>query len=314
MNIEVANRLQQLRKAKGLSQEELANILGLSRQAISKWERAETSPDTDNLICLARLYNISIDKLLDTSESMEEIKERIAQERIDEISNKEDIKEDNIDDIKDDINDDIKEDAKKTVNEEDLGDVFAQFFGGKNNNDDKNKEKRFSSTLIGDKVKLTDEEIELKRKREERKTNLDIALLVVGIFSYLITSSLTNDWSWSWPLIFVGWFIGCFLTNLFIDRTFSGISLMFGIGFACIIYCRSAEDNEDMHFYLALIFMAILFIISLIPIIAFVKFNMKNRKELALLNEKDELIRLQEKCKRIIEANENYKKEIKDIN
>ena len=87
MNIEVANRLQQLRKAKGLSQEELAQILGLSRQAISKWERAETSPDTDNLVCLARLYNISIDKLLDTNESMEEIKERIAQERIDEIDN-----------------------------------------------------------------------------------------------------------------------------------------------------------------------------------------------------------------------------------
>lgn len=88
MNIEVANRLQQLRKAKGLSQEELANILGLSRQAISKWERAETSPDTDNLICLARLYNISIDKLLDTSESTEEIKERIVQERIDEVANR----------------------------------------------------------------------------------------------------------------------------------------------------------------------------------------------------------------------------------
>ena len=85
MNAEVANRLQQLRKAKGLSQEELANILGLSRQAISKWERAETSPDTDNLICLAKLYNISIDSLLSTDESIEEIKERIAQERISEI-------------------------------------------------------------------------------------------------------------------------------------------------------------------------------------------------------------------------------------
>lgn len=91
MNVEVANRLQQLRKAKGLSQEELANILGLSRQAISKWERAETSPDTDNLICLAKLYNISIDSLLDTDESLDEIKERIAQERIDEVNNKSDV-------------------------------------------------------------------------------------------------------------------------------------------------------------------------------------------------------------------------------
>ena len=76
MNIEIANRLQQLRKEKGYSQEELAQALGLSRQAVSKWERAESSPDTDNLICLARLYNMSLDELLNTSESTEEIRER----------------------------------------------------------------------------------------------------------------------------------------------------------------------------------------------------------------------------------------------
>ena len=76
MNIEIANRLQQLRKEKGYSQEELAQALGLSRQAVSKWERAESSPDTDNLICLARLYNMSLDELLNTEESTEEIRER----------------------------------------------------------------------------------------------------------------------------------------------------------------------------------------------------------------------------------------------
>ena len=53
MNIEIANRLVQLRKQNHLSQEELAAKLGLSRQAVSKWERAEASPDTDNLILLA---------------------------------------------------------------------------------------------------------------------------------------------------------------------------------------------------------------------------------------------------------------------
>ena len=73
MNIEIANRLQQLRKEKGLSQEQLADALGISRQAVSKWERAESSPDTDNLICLAKLYEVSLDDLLNTDESIEEI-------------------------------------------------------------------------------------------------------------------------------------------------------------------------------------------------------------------------------------------------
>ena len=73
MNIEIANRLVELRKKSGLSQEELADKLGLSRQAVSKWDRAEASPDTDNLICLAKLYNVSLDDLLKTDVPIEDI-------------------------------------------------------------------------------------------------------------------------------------------------------------------------------------------------------------------------------------------------
>lgn len=64
MNIEIADRLVALRREHGYSQEELAARLGVSRQAVSKWERAESSPDTDNLIALARLYGISLDAML----------------------------------------------------------------------------------------------------------------------------------------------------------------------------------------------------------------------------------------------------------
>lgn len=64
MNIEIANRLVQLRKSNNLSQEELAAKIGISRQAVSKWERAEASPDTDNLISLSKIYNVSLDDLL----------------------------------------------------------------------------------------------------------------------------------------------------------------------------------------------------------------------------------------------------------
>lgn len=70
MNIEIANRLVNLRKSNNLSQEALAEKLGISRQAVSKWERAEASPDTDNLILLARLYGISLDELLKTDDEI----------------------------------------------------------------------------------------------------------------------------------------------------------------------------------------------------------------------------------------------------
>ena len=64
MTIELGNRLASLRKEKGYSQEELAEKLGVSRQAVSKWENGEASPDTANLIALAELYDISLDELV----------------------------------------------------------------------------------------------------------------------------------------------------------------------------------------------------------------------------------------------------------
>lgn len=70
MTISTADRLVQLRKEKGLSQEALAAKLGVSRQAISKWERAEASPDTDNLIALAEIYGITLDALLDSEKEI----------------------------------------------------------------------------------------------------------------------------------------------------------------------------------------------------------------------------------------------------
>jgi len=77
MNIEISNRFVNLRKANNLSQEALAEKLGISRQAVSKWERAEASPDTDNLILLAKIYNVSLDELLFSEEDPTPIKESV---------------------------------------------------------------------------------------------------------------------------------------------------------------------------------------------------------------------------------------------
>ena len=64
MNRQIADRLYEYRKNSGLSQEELAEKIGVSRQAVSKWERSEASPDTENLVALAKLYGVSLDEII----------------------------------------------------------------------------------------------------------------------------------------------------------------------------------------------------------------------------------------------------------
>lgn len=94
MNLEIANRLVALRKDNNLSQEALAEKLGISRQAVSKWERAEASPDTDNLIALARLYHISLDELLKIHDEENEDVDQIVDSETDRTSHGKDGQDD----------------------------------------------------------------------------------------------------------------------------------------------------------------------------------------------------------------------------
>lgn len=57
-------KLQALRKARGWSQEELAQQINVSRQALSKWEGGASMPDTENVVALSRLFGVSTDYLL----------------------------------------------------------------------------------------------------------------------------------------------------------------------------------------------------------------------------------------------------------
>ena len=58
-------KLYELRKKAKISQEEFAEIVDTSRQAVSKWERDESEPDLNKIILIAKYYNVSIDYLLD---------------------------------------------------------------------------------------------------------------------------------------------------------------------------------------------------------------------------------------------------------
>ena len=63
-------KLSFLRKEKGLSQENLADEMNVSRQAVSKWESGNVMPSLDNLIYLSRLYGVTIDSLIDDSQDL----------------------------------------------------------------------------------------------------------------------------------------------------------------------------------------------------------------------------------------------------
>ena len=65
----IGSRIAQLRRSKGFTQEYIADQLGVSRQAVSKWEQDQTSPDTKNLIALAQLLDTSIEYIASGKEA-----------------------------------------------------------------------------------------------------------------------------------------------------------------------------------------------------------------------------------------------------
>ena len=61
----IGEKIRQLRKEKGLTQDAVASALEISRQAIAKWESDQSSPSTENLVKLANLFNVSLEELVD---------------------------------------------------------------------------------------------------------------------------------------------------------------------------------------------------------------------------------------------------------
>ena len=87
--MKLGENLFQARKKKGLSQEAVAEKLGVSRQTISKWEKDETLPDIRQAKKLAVLYGLTLDELIEFDADVQEIQEVInktTQETVDKIN------------------------------------------------------------------------------------------------------------------------------------------------------------------------------------------------------------------------------------
>lgn len=72
----IAARIQHLRKSKGISQEELADKIGVSRQAVSKWESEQSIPDVEKIILLSEYFETTTDFLLKGIQPAQELERK----------------------------------------------------------------------------------------------------------------------------------------------------------------------------------------------------------------------------------------------
>lgn len=73
--MKLSEKIVELRKAKGMTQEELAEICRVSRQSISKWEADMALPETEKLLLLGNIFHVSMDVLLKDELTLSEVKE-----------------------------------------------------------------------------------------------------------------------------------------------------------------------------------------------------------------------------------------------
>ena len=207
MTIEIADRLIKLRKQNGLSQEELADKLGLSRQAVSKWERAEASPDTDNLICLAKLYGISLDELLKTDDSVETIVEEQVKKEEPQEEKKEGIY--------------IRDDEGQTV---EVVDGHVRF---------KDED--------GNEVRCKD--FRKNHKADTVLAAVEGSLFLLSVVAYILLGTLLNMWGNGWVVFFVPEIL-CSIARAIIKKNPNKVNMPFIAVFAFFFVCMVVPGQD----------------------------------------------------------------------
>lgn len=250
MNIEIADKLVKLRKQNGYSQEELADKLGLSRQAVSKWERAEASPDTDNLICLAKLYNISLDELLSTEDDVETI---------------------------------VKEQVKKDKEKEEKEDKSSLHIGedGIHAVDDNGSEVIINDKGVhcyksdGTKVEINDPK---KRKQRHIYYAINSICMSIALITYLVLGIVLNLWSTMWIIFFLPDIIASIYKCIF-NKEFHSFNMAFAATFTFFLICLVLLPEKNLWHPMWVVFLAI-------P----VYYTVVSRVEIVLKDRKDDVI------------------------
>ena len=235
MTIEIADRLVKLRKKYGYSQEELADKLGLSRQAVSKWERAEASPDTDNLICLAKLYGVSLDELLATDEDLDTIVEEQVKDNKEE---KEDDKETVIQDGKDRV----------VINKKG---IFVQ-------------DKDGSTVTIGSEgIVCHDKDGEFVKKCEPLDpviriiNGVEAVLGIMAVIAFLLMGLLLGMWTCAWIVFFIPEIL-CSIARCIRKKNAQHFNMVFTACFVFFLVCMFLPFPNTAHWEIMwVVFLAI---------------------------------------------------------
>ena len=202
MTIEIADRLVKLRKKYGYSQEELADKLGLSRQAVSKWERAEASPDTDNLICLAKLYGVSLDELLATDEDIDTI-----------------------------VQEQVKEEAPAQEEKVEINKDDHVIFVGKNGK---------KVTINDDGVTCYNADGTVKKHQFDTKMAIigaiEATLFTLAIVAYVVTSAILGWWNIMWIVFFIPEII-CSIARAIVKKNANHFNMAFTAIFTFFLVC-----------------------------------------------------------------------------
>ena len=242
MTIEIADRLIKLRKQNGLSQEELADKLGLSRQAVSKWERAEASPDTDNLICLAKLYGISLDELLKTDDDVETI--------VEEQVKKEEPKEEKKEGVF------ITDDEGQTVEITD-GCVKCTNKDGKVVKCKDFKHHSKAIAIIG---------------------AVEGGLFVLAVVAYILLGTLANMWSNGWIVFFIPEIL-CSIARAIVKKNPTQVNIPFACVFTFFFVCMVMPGQEaNLWHPMWIVFLAVPVYYSICGIIR--RIGEKNEEEI----------------------------------
>ncbi|MGM9873903.1 MAG: helix-turn-helix domain-containing protein [Bacilli bacterium] len=242
-------RLYKYRKRMGLSQEELADKLNVSRQAVSKWERDESLPDTNNLLAMAKLYNVSLDDLLN--------KDPITDDSVDsEVVD--DDKKKTIDDLTDEeLNNEIRKTIKKKIiiglNKIDDSNDEDDDEDEEEEQEDKEFEKTVKSKIRNRIIREIDDDDDddddderrnnrLKNKHRQLHNLSNIlrgSLYLMVTVAYLLLGFLCNGWAIYWTLYFVPEIV-CSIIDCFIFETSKRFNIAFAVLFSYLfvgMYC-----------------------------------------------------------------------------